>query len=188
MDEAGAWEDEEEVIFCWKLLRQMSQNLFTCCLIMLIVMAGCSLSQAVITTQPQFHSNHKRQSSKSREISFFMIISCTWRSRCFPVSPKATLLPSFCSSVVKFPKKMTSAANLFLLVALKTFGFHIFWVFVFQDSFLEAQTWWESCWWRAPAGSATSCRPRRRSGAAWTSSARPVHWVQRIKSVLILIK
>ena len=38
----------------------MSQNLFTCCLIMLIVMAGCSLSQAVITNQPQFHSNHKR--------------------------------------------------------------------------------------------------------------------------------
>ena len=100
----------------------MSQNLFTCCLIMLmIVMAGCSLSQAVITTQPQFHSNHKRQSSKSREMSFFMITSDTWRSRCFPVSPKATLLPSFCSSVVKFPKKMTSAANLFLLVAFKTF-------------------------------------------------------------------
>ena len=27
---------------------------------------------------------------------------------------------------------MTSAANLFLLVALKTFGFHIFWVFFFR--------------------------------------------------------
>ena len=36
----------------------------------------------------------------------------TWRSRCLPASPNATLFPIFCCSAVKFPKKTTSAANL----------------------------------------------------------------------------
>ena len=51
MDKAGAWEDEEEMVFCRKLLSQMSHNL---CMLIDHDDSDSSLSQ---TVQPQFYLN-----------------------------------------------------------------------------------------------------------------------------------